>query len=79
VEDISPQNQADGVASQEAIRLFENKALLGTLQRFDWTFLGPSGRMVVCEASLKSMPTAGPGIIQAIFRDVTDQRTAEER
>jgi len=79
VEDISPQNQADGVASLEAIQLFENKALLGTPQRFDWTFVGPGGRTVVCEASLKSIPTAGPAIIQAIFRDVTDQRAAEER
>ncbi|HEY9093356.1 MAG TPA: ATP-binding protein, partial [Candidatus Cryosericum sp.] len=34
--------------------------------------------LVVCEASLKSIPTAGPAIIQAIFRDVTDQRAAEE-
>ena len=79
VEDMSPANQPDGVPSAEAIRAYENKALLGTPQRFDWTFVASGGRLVVCEASLKSIPTAGPAIIQAIFRDVTDQRTAEER
>ena len=51
----------------------------GQAQRFDWTFVTHDGRRVTCEASLQSIPSAGKAIVQGIFRDVTEQRLAENR
>jgi two-component system cell cycle sensor histidine kinase/response regulator CckA len=79
VSDISPALQPDGHASREAIRSFEDQALAGQAQRFDWTFVTNDGRQVICEASLQSIPSAGTSIVQGIFRDVTEQRLTEER
>jgi signal transduction histidine kinase/ActR/RegA family two-component response regulator len=59
--------------------MFEDQALAGQTQRFDWAFVTRDGRHIVCEASLQSMPSAGTSIVQGIFRDVTGQRLTEER
>jgi two-component system cell cycle sensor histidine kinase/response regulator CckA len=79
IPDISPAMQPDGRPSADAMRTFEDQALAGQAQRFDWTFVTHDGRQVICEASLQSIPSAGASIIQGIFRDVTEQRLTEER
>jgi len=79
IPDISPAMQPDGRPSADAIRIFEDQALAGRAQRFDWTFVNHDGRQVICEASLQSIPSAGASIVQGIFRDVTEQRLIEER
>ena len=79
IPDISPAMQPDGRPSANAIRRFEDQALAGQTQRFDWAFVTHDGRQVICEASLQSIPSAGATIVQGIFRDVTEQQLAEER
>ena len=79
VSDISPALQPDGRPSADAVRTFEDQALAGRAQRFDWVFATHDGRQVICEASLQSIPSAGASIVQGIFRDVTEQRLTEER
>ena len=79
VAEISPTLQPDGRSSVQVMRELEQQALTGTGQRFDWVLLTSDGRQVICEASLQSIPSAGPAVVQAIFRDVTDQRIMEER
>ncbi|MHB8106113.1 MAG: transporter substrate-binding domain-containing protein [Candidatus Cryosericum sp.] len=79
VSSISPATQPDGRSSADAMRAFEDRALAGQAQRFDWTFVTHDGRQVVCEASLQSIPSAGISIVQGIFRDVTEQRLTQRR
>lgn len=79
ISEISPALQPDSHPSREAIRSFEDQALAGQAQRFDWTFVTSDGRKIICEASLQSIPSAGASTVQGIFRDVTDQRLTEER
>lgn len=79
IPEISPAVQPDGRPSADAIRRFEDQALAGKAQRFDWTFVTHDGRQVTCEASLQSIPSAGASIVQGIFRDVTEERLTEER
>jgi PAS domain S-box-containing protein len=79
IPDISPAKQPDGRPSTDVMRTFQDHALAGQAQRFDWTFVTHDGRQVICEASLQSIPSAGASIVQGIFRDVTEQRLTEER
>jgi PAS domain S-box-containing protein len=79
IPNISPVVQPDGRPSADAMRTFEDQALAGQSQRFDWTFVTYDGRQVICEASLQSIPSAGASIVQGIFRDVTEQRLIQER
>jgi PAS domain S-box-containing protein len=79
IPNISPAMQPDGRPSADAMRTFEDQALAGQAQRFDWTFVTHDGRQVICEASLQSIPSAGASIVQGIFRNVTEQRLTEER
>jgi len=79
IPNISPAVQPDGRPSVDAMRTFEDQALAGQAQRFDWTFVTHDGRQVICEASLQSIPSAGASIVQGIFRDVTEQRLTGEQ
>jgi PAS domain S-box-containing protein len=79
ISEISPAMQPDGRPSGDAMRTFEDQALAGQAQRFDWTFVTHDSHQVICEASLQSIPSAGASIVQGIFRDVTEQRLTEER
>lgn len=79
IPDISPAMQPDGRPSIDAMRIFAEQTVAGQAQRFDWAFVAHDGRQVTCEASLQTIPSAGTSIVQAVFRDVTEQRLAEER
>jgi PAS domain S-box-containing protein len=79
IPDISPALQPDGRPSADTIRMFEDRALAGQAQRFSWAFITHDGHQVLCEATLQSIPSAGASIVQAVFRDVTEQRLTEER
>jgi len=79
VASISPAVQPDGRLSTDAMRTFEDEALAGRAQRFDWVFVAHDGSQIICEASLQSIPSAGSSIVQGIFRDVTEHRRTEER
>lgn len=78
IAELSPANQPGGGSSVDMSREFEERALSGKTQRFDWTLRSQEGRQVLCSASLQLIPSAGAGVLQAILRDVTEQKKAEE-
>jgi two-component system cell cycle sensor histidine kinase/response regulator CckA len=78
IAELSPTNQPEGRSSAEMSHEFEERALSGETQRFDWVLQSQDGRKVLCSASLQLIPSAGTGVLQAILRDVTEQRMAQE-
>jgi PAS domain S-box-containing protein len=78
IAELSPANQPGTRSSAEMSRELEERALAGETQRFDWVLQAQDGRQIVCSASLQLIPSAGTGVLQAILRDVTEQRMAQE-
>jgi two-component system, cell cycle sensor histidine kinase and response regulator CckA len=76
--ELSPTNQPETRSSTEMSHEFEEHALAGETQRFDWVLQSQDGHQVVCSASLQLIPSAGTGVLQAILRDVTEQKLAQE-
>lgn len=77
--DLSSVVQPDGQPSAQVLQEKEAGAVAGQVQRFDWVLVRSDGQQVICEASVKSIASAGPSVLQVIFRDVTDRRLMEER
>ncbi len=77
--DISPEFQPNGRPShEEASRLIQEQAG-GPAQRFEWILRKKDGTLVECEIGLVSYKLHGEDLIQAIVRDVTERKQAEER
>ncbi len=77
--DISPEFQPNGKSShEEAVRLIQEQAG-GPAQRFEWILKKKDGTLVECEIGLVSYKLHGEELIQAIVRDVTERKQAEER
>lgn len=76
--DISPEFQPDGMSSREkAISILEQQPRVG-LQRFEWTYKHKGGALVECEVGLVSYKVHEEMFIQAITRDITQRKQAEE-
>jgi len=76
--DISPEFQPDGIPSKEkAIELIE-KHPESCVQRFEWVHMHKGGALVDCEVSLAYYKVHGEMMVQAIVRDVTQRKQAEE-
>ena len=78
IAELSAANQPGGRPSAEMSHEYEERALAGETQRFDWALRSQDGRQIVCSASLQLIPSAGAGVLQAILRDVTEQKIAQE-
>ncbi len=77
--DFSPIKQPDGQKSEDkAIKLI-NQALQGNPQHFEWTHLQSTGNSFYAEVSLNRLEIKGKYLIQAIVRDVTERKEAEEK
>ena len=77
--DFSPERQPDGRSS---VRVAEEKvgaALGGTPQHFDWQSLRRDGTPFDVEITLSSIVLGGKTCMQAIVRDITERRRAEEQ
>lgn len=76
--DISPEFQPDGLPSKEkALRILE-RLHNGTSQVFEWVHKRKDGTLVDCEVSLTTYKVHGETYVQAIVRDVTERKRAEE-
>ncbi len=77
--EISPEFQPDGEHSKEKAE----KRLAGQMgapaQRFEWVYKRKDGTLADCEVSLVGYRFHGEDLIQAIVRDVTDRKRAEEQ
>ena len=76
--DFSPPVQPDGRHSQEKGENIFHKVLAGEAQFFEWLSSLPDGTPLYTEVSLNRLELVGKVYIQAIVRDITERKRAEE-
>jgi len=76
---FSPPFQTDGTPSQEKATKFIQGALAGEPQFFEWTHQRLDGVTVLSDISLSRFELCGNTYIQAIVRDITERKHAEEK
>ncbi|RLC47769.1 MAG: hypothetical protein DRH57_03435 [Candidatus Cloacimonadota bacterium] len=72
--DISPDTQPDGILSKTKAREKIQSALNGQPQTFYWKHLTCNNKLIDTEVSLNKLSLNGKDYIQAIVRDVTEQK-----
>jgi PAS domain S-box-containing protein len=76
--DFSPLYQPDGIASKEAAHKKISAAIKGKPQSFEWQHNDLEGNLFDAEVSLNHVVIEGRDMIQAIVRDITYRKKAEE-
>jgi PAS domain S-box-containing protein len=76
--DFSPPEQRDGSASAHRAEVWMSAALAGAPQSFEWLHCRKDGTPFDAEVSLVRVEWQGRVYLQAIVRDVTERRRAEE-
>ncbi|MHB8997697.1 MAG: PAS domain S-box protein [Armatimonadota bacterium] len=76
--DFSPPIQPDRRPSAQAARAHINAARDGMPQRFYWHHTRKDGTPFYAEVSLSRLALEGGALVQAIVRDVTDRKKAEQ-
>ena len=76
--DFSPTYQPDGLESQKVARQKIEKALGGEPQVFEWQHLKQNGTPIDTEISLNRLELGDQVFVQAIVRDLTEQKKAQQ-
>ncbi len=76
--DLAPEVQPGGRLSSEIAMERLNRALAGEHQRFEWMQRSLAGREFDAEVSLIRIQIDDTVAVQAIFRDITEKKKAEE-
>ncbi|NGP88211.1 PAS domain S-box protein [Fodinibius halophilus] len=79
LEQFSPDRQPDNQKSKVQARNKVNEALAGHPQVFEWQHQKKDGSLVSTEVSLNKMELGGEKYVQAIVRDLTEQKKAKEK
>lgn len=76
--ELSPPCQPDGSASFAHAGQAIDEALAGKVQRFEWVHARPDGRQIHTEVSLCPIRAGAETLVQAIVRDISARKRAEE-
>lgn len=76
---FSPEFQADGSRSKEKAREKLKLVMNGNSQSFDWSHLRYDGSHIETQVSLNPIRLNGNTYVQAIVRDVTNHKRAEDK
>jgi PAS domain S-box-containing protein len=76
--DFSPLYQPDGQLSSEKASVYIEAAMAGVPQLFDWVHVRMDGTSFFAEVSLNRIMLKGKWYLQAIVRDMTKRKHAEE-
>ncbi len=76
--DFSPAVQSDGSTSRRANRRREKLAFAGKPQFFEWKYCRKDGSLFDAEVSFNRVDVGPEVFLQAIVRDITDRKRAEE-
>lgn len=76
---FSPTRQPDGKVSKKKAYQFIKLALAGYPQRFYWQHRTKKGKLIDAEISLNRIDLNNKFFIQAIGRDITERKKAEEK
>ncbi len=76
--DFSQVLQPDRMSSEEKAERNISAALSGVRQVFDWLFIRPDGTSFLAEVTMNQVIIGGKTLIQAIVRDISERKRAEE-
>ncbi len=74
-----PENQPDGLYSNEKASKIIQRAIKGEPQFFQWRIMLPSKKLVDVEVNLNSFQSLDKKLLIAIVRDITERKKAEEK
>jgi len=76
--ELSPAQQPDGAESLAHADQAMTEALAGRVQRFEWLHVRTDGSEFLAEVSLSPLQVGDETLVQAILRDITARKRAEE-
>jgi PAS domain S-box-containing protein len=75
---LSPEYQPDGTPSKRKAEMYISQAIDQGPQMFDWIHQTKDGASLDCSVSLVAFPYKGQVHVQAIVRNITERKRAEE-
>jgi len=79
LQDLSPEFQPDGSLSREKAGNMIKLAYEGSPQVFEWDNCRPDGQVFNAEVSLKKLELHGKNMLQAVLRDITENKNLQKR
>ncbi|GLI35630.1 PAS domain S-box protein [Desulforhabdus amnigena] len=76
--EFSAPRQSDGLSSEENAQKWLDTGLHGDTRKFNWLHKRKDGALFEAEVSLNNLALNGRKYIQAILRDISERRRAEE-